>query len=84
MERCNQKIKIIIFAELIYLYEMKSSMYQQDKNSERYKIYKQCNCLPSCATLEYSAETSHNDYHFIESIAEVILNRSFIDVGYDR
>ncbi|GLV39865.1 pickpocket 26 [Carabus blaptoides fortunei] len=56
-----------VIKNLIVLYERKDTIYDQQKDSEQYRIFEQCDCLPSCAALEYSAETSQNDLYWAQS-----------------
>lgn len=34
----------------------------------RYEVYKKCNCLPACSSLDYEMENSYADFVLVEKI----------------
>lgn len=46
----------------------KNKIDKKEGATEEFKIFENCQCIPSCASLDYIVETSQADYHWVQSI----------------
>lgn len=55
-----------MFVGVIFWFE-RDSISETNPLYKYFPIYKRCDCLPSCTTLQYTAEISQNDLYWSES-----------------
>lgn len=66
------------FADRLLKYDMmtkKKKIAERIQNRADYQIFQECNCLPSCSSLHYMAESSQTRLHAVKTF-EIAYNRS--------
>lgn len=52
------------------VFEIEGSNYEAQLSNKEINILKKCNCLPSCANLQFSAETSEAEMHLQKTVQQ--------------